>query len=577
VSVRLAAVYAAITLLLAYPLSIHPASHVISAAPDTDLFMWTLAWDAHAFVTNPFDIFNANIYAPQPLTLAYSENLIGSALVAAPVLWATGNPVLAMNAVALLSAVLCGVGGAWLARRVGISAQGAWIAGLVFAFAPPRFLRLDQIHLVAMQWIPCALASFHGYLDGGRRRDLWLTAAFFTMQALSSGHGAVFLALALALLFVWRVTSGDVRLAPLSRLRDVGWQGVLLVAPVLASLVPYFIVQREMGLRRTLEDWAVPAASFLASPSRVWSAVLSLVPDARINETAGAYLFPGVLPIGLALCAFLWPGATDAASGRRAATDPAMRPRAWYAQVRFFYLGLTLLSLWLAVGPPIGVWPLVYWLPGLNFIRAPSRFVLLAIAALAVLAGIGFDRVSSSASSSRFSSGPSSRLASPGRRRSRLALVVGSLLVGEFAAIPLGTEPYAVEIPAIDRWLARQAAPMVIAEVPLPDSRDVNRRERRQTLFMLHSTAHWQRTVHGYSGLRPPQHDDLYRALLRFPDDDSVTKLQALGVTHVVVHSELYAAEEWPEVHARLADFASRLRFVHEEAGGRVYAVAGGR
>ena len=54
-SVRLAAVYVAITLVLAYPLSRHPASQVISAAPDTDLFMWTLAWDAHAF-SHPFTV-----------------------------------------------------------------------------------------------------------------------------------------------------------------------------------------------------------------------------------------------------------------------------------------------------------------------------------------------------------------------------------------------------------------------------------------------------------------------------------------------------------------------------------------
>ena len=553
-TLRLAALYAAITLLLAYPLSLHPASHVISVAPDTDLFMWTLAWDARAFVTNPFDIFNANIYAPQPLTLAYSENLIGSALVAAPVLWASGNPVLAMNVVALLASALCGLGMYWLARRLEVSQAGAVLAGLVFAFSPPRFLRLDQIHLVAMQWIPFALAAFHGYLATGRRRDLWLTALFVSLEVLSSGHGAVFLSLAMMLLFVWHVALGGVRLDLVRRVRDFGWQGGLLIAPVVASLVPYVIVQREMGLRRTLEDWAVPATSFLASPSRVWVALLSLFPDAQLNETAGAYLFPGVLPSVLALAAFAWP-ARDRDT------------RLWSAQPRFVYLALTLIALWLAAGPPIGIWPLVYWLPGLNFIRAPNRFVLLAIVGLAVLAGIGFDRLA--ASSASFS-----------RRRGTLATIVGALLVGEFAALPLGTAPYAVELPAIDRWLARHAATMgamTIAEVPLPDSRDLNRRERRQTLFMLHSTAHWQKTVHGYSGIRPPQHEALYRALLRFPDDDSVAKLEALGVTHVVVHTDLYAPDDWATVNARLTAFSPRLQFVHEETGGRVYSIAQAR
>lgn len=572
-SVRLAALYVAITLVLAWPLSLHPASHVISAAPDTDLFMWTLAWDAHAFASNPLRIFDANIYAPQRLTLAYSENLIGSAFIAAPVLWLTGNPVLAMNLVSLLSTVLCALGAWWLARRIGVSREGAVLAGIVFGFSPPRFLRLDQLHLVPMQWIPFALAAFHGYLDSGRRRDLWLTAAFFSLEVLASGHGAVFLSLALLVVFAWHVTLGGGRLEATRRLRDFGWQGALLFAPVLASLVPYFIVQREMGLRRTLEDWAVPATSYLASPAHLWVALLSLFPEAQINETAGAYLFPGVLPILLAIAAFAWPSLAGPSRVREA-------PEPWFRQWRWCYLALTLIALWLAAGPPIGIWPLVYWLPGLNFIRAPNRFMLLAIAGLAVLAGIGIDRLSarlampaSAGSSADHRSGRPVR----DRRRTWLAVVAGVLLIAEFAAMPMATEPYAVQIPAIDRWLARHAAsagPMVIAEVPLPDSRDLNRRERRQTLFMLHSTAHWQKTVHGYSGIRPPQHADLYRALLRFPDDQSLAQLNALGVTHVVVHSELYAPDEWPAVNARLAAWRDRLTFVHEENGGRVYALA---
>ena len=117
---RAALLYLALTLLLAYPLTVHPASRVLSASPDTFLMMWMLMWDTHAFIHQPLSIFDANIYYPQHDTLAYSENLIGSAVFAAPVLWLTDNPVLAMNIVALLSCVLCGLGAYLLARRVGV-------------------------------------------------------------------------------------------------------------------------------------------------------------------------------------------------------------------------------------------------------------------------------------------------------------------------------------------------------------------------------------------------------------------------------------------------------------------------
>ena len=547
---RLLALYGAITVLLAYPLSIDPARRVLSTSPDTDLFMWILAWDAHALATSPLQIFNANIYYPQALTLAYSENLIGSSLIAAPVLWMTGNPVLAMNLVALVSSVLNALGAFSLARRLGITGTGATLSGLVYAFTPPVFLRLDQLHLVALPWIPFALGRFHSYLERGRRRDLWLTILFFVLQALTSGHGAVFAALSLGVVFVWRLLS--VGRTDLLRIgRDVGWQGGLIAAPLMASMAPYIIVQREMGLRRTLEDWAVSSSSFLASPSHAQVALLSLfLPDARINETAGAYLFPGVLPIVLASLAFLLPRPLESAG--------SSSPRTRLADPRVCYAAITLLALWLAAGPPIGLWPFVYWLPGLNFIRAPSRFVLLAVLGLAMLAGFGFDRLASRVSRSR-----------------NFAVAVAVLLLAEFAAFPLETEPYRVEIPAVDRWLETQPAPFVVAEVPLPDSRDINRRERRQTLFMLHSTAHWQKTVHGYSGIRPAVHSELYRQLLGFPDDKSVSSLEHLGVTFVVVHRDLYAADERAAVDARLQAFAERLSLVHEDDSGRVYRLLG--
>ena len=95
-----------------------PPGYVLSVSPDTDLLLWTLSWDAHALTTHPLSIFDANIFAPLHRTLAFSENLIGSGLFAVPILGLTHNPVLAMNLLALLSCVLCGLG-AFHARAAG--------------------------------------------------------------------------------------------------------------------------------------------------------------------------------------------------------------------------------------------------------------------------------------------------------------------------------------------------------------------------------------------------------------------------------------------------------------------------
>jgi hypothetical protein len=545
-AVLIVGLFLALTLLLTYPLWVHPTASVMWHGSDTELFAWTLSWDVHALTHSPWSIFNANIYFPQKHTLAYSENLIGSAILAAPALWLTGNPIAAINSVSLLTTLLCGLGAYVLARRVGVGVPGAILSGIVFAFGLPRFFRMGQLHLAAVQWVPFGLAAWHAYLDEGRSRDLKVTAAFFTLQALSSGHGTVFLLVTMAALFIYKLAAG-MPFAPVTRIRDLGIAGALLLVPTALMWLEYRVVQREMGLTRTLDDWVrTNFASFFASPSHFDQFVHRLVPG-RLDPPQ-ADLFPGYLPVLLAPFAFLRRRAPSAAGVAR----PTMAP---------FYALVTVGSFWLALPleRPLGLWPYIYWLPGFNFIRVPSRFTILTMLGLAVLAGLAFQRVSE-------------RLAA--RRSTALGLVLGALMVGEFAAIPLEPAEYQVEIPAVDRRLASLPGPVVIAEVPVPDpDGDGVVFERRQSTYMLHSTAHLQKTVHGYSGLRPPLHEKLFRQLWRFPDEECLKSLENLGVTYVVVHTEFYESGEWTRVQERLGTLGDRLKLEQIVGPGRIYSL----
>jgi hypothetical protein len=88
---------------------------------------------------------------------------------------------------------------------------------------------------------------------------------------------------------------------------------------------------------------------------------------------------------------------------------------------------------------------------------------------------------------------------------------------------------------------------------------------------MLHSTAHWQGTVHGFSGTRPLMYDELYEDLVKFPDQKSLQALSRLGVTRVVVHTDLYPPGEWPRVQSRIDQFPDRLWLEQIVGAGRVY------
>ena len=539
--VVVAAVYAALTFVMALPFSWNPGTTVVADLPDTHLYIWTLAWDAHAFIRQPLHIFDANIYYPFANTLAYSENLIGSALIAAPIIWLSGNMVLAMNLTALITCWLCGIGAYLLARRVHISVAGAFICGLIFEFAPPRFFRLGQLHLTAVQWMPFSLAFLHSYLETNRRRDLLIAIGCFSLQALSSGHGAVYLTLAIIALLAWHAAFGT-PIAFTQRLRDVGAAGAYLLAPAVWVMLPYRIAQDEAGLRRTYLANSQPGIeSFLASPSR-FHQFLQARFIGPFDKEAVAFLFPGILVLILAAIALTsWPA-------RRLRRDN-------YA---LFYLLIAIGSLLMFVDWPFELWRYVYWLPGFNFIRVPSRFILLVMLALGVLAGMGFDRLA---------------VQLPRTTKSIALAIVSTLLLAEYVSYPFASVPYRVDIPAIDRWLDGQPKPFVVAELPVPSPGDLGALERQQTTSMLHATAHWQKTIHGYSGIRRPFHDQLYLDLTAFPDARSIQSLREVGATHVIVHTDAYESQDkWRMVEAQIAKTPA-LRLEHVEGAGRSYAL----
>jgi hypothetical protein len=538
-TVRVSLLFLACTWLFTYPLGLDPAGSVLPIGPDGSLFMWTLAWDTHAFLHQPLRLFDANIYHPHPNTLAYSENLVGSAFLAAPILWLTDNPVLALNIVSLVTCLLCGIGAYLLARRVGLEPPAAFVAGFIFAFSPPRFFRTAQLHLGAVQWIPFGLAFLHAYMDGGRRRDLLLAAGFFSLQALTSGHGAAFMTLAYVAFLLYRFVSGD-PVAPLRRLKDLGVWGVALLVPAVLIYLPYRRAQVEVGLRRTLDNWVVTPESFIASPSHLHQAVTSFLTDAPILETASAFLFPGVLPLVFALVGVVALAVSAGSVSRRGV---------------LFYALLLLVCVWLSIGPPLGLWPYVYDWPGLSLVRVPSRFTILGMLALAIVAGGGV------------------QAALARRRVAGVVLVVPIVLVltAEFAAFPMPVTPMQVSPPAADRWLADVAGPVAVAEVPIADPTNAGAFERRQTEYMLHSTAHWKKTVHGYSGIRPPDNEQLYLELRNFPDERSLEALGRFGVTHIVVHTALYPPGEWDLVRERITGVGPRLRLTFSSGPDRVY------
>jgi len=253
--------YLALTLAMTWPLVLGLARDIPGDLGDPVLNCWILGWDmSHMlrFLHGDLGAFrgfwSANIYHPQPLALAYSEHLVPQALQALPVYAATGNLVLCHNVLFLSTFVLSGLGVFLLVRELTGSPAAAFVAGLVFAFAPYRAAQLNHVQVLSSQWMPFALWGLRRHFATGRLAPLSGAALAVVVQGLSCGYFLLYFAPFVAAYVVYE-------LADRRRLRSASawWPLVLAGLFVIVATTPFLLPYRELraagGILR--ERWEV--------------------------------------------------------------------------------------------------------------------------------------------------------------------------------------------------------------------------------------------------------------------------------------------------------------------------------
>ena len=260
--------YSLLTLLLTHPLLFNLNRAVPNDIGDPLLNVWILAWDSHALLTDPLNLFNANIFQPLPNTLAYSEHLISSALLILPLQLFVAEPVVAYNLSLLLTFPLAGFGMYLLTLRWTGRREAAFIGGLIFAFAPYRFAAIAHLQLLTCHWLPFALLFLDKLMaptsKSARKHQLAL-ALFLTLQLLASWYLAVYTGLILGLYLLIGVMVRRISLRGMSRLMLPGGLTLLLILPF---AWPYLSLLDELRQARPLNlalSLAARPTDFLAA------------------------------------------------------------------------------------------------------------------------------------------------------------------------------------------------------------------------------------------------------------------------------------------------------------------------
>src|SRR5690349_15796206 len=112
----------------------HPATMSVGRGPDPQLYIWFMAWWAHAIShgLNPF--LTGVIWRPTGVNLAWTANMPLAAWLLYPVTRGFG-PIVSYNLLCLLSPALAGWGAFALCRYLAGGWRPAILGGLLFAFS----------------------------------------------------------------------------------------------------------------------------------------------------------------------------------------------------------------------------------------------------------------------------------------------------------------------------------------------------------------------------------------------------------------------------------------------------------
>ncbi|MGH9346733.1 MAG: hypothetical protein ACRD26_05645, partial [Vicinamibacterales bacterium] len=291
-----------LALAMTWPLARGLARDVPGDLGDPLFVMWILSWGTaqlRAIAGGSLDriasFFDANIFHPAPLTLAYSEHLFAQVLQVLPIHLASGNPILGYNLLFLSTFVLSGLGAFLLVRALSGSARAAFVAGLLFAFAQYRWTHVSHLQVLSAQWMPFVLYGCRRYFDTGRRRALAGAAAALTLQNLSSGYYLLYFAPMAALYVVWEMAARH-RWSSRRTWADLAMAALLAALATLPFLIPYTRVRDTVQASREVGEvvrYSADVYSYLTAfgANRIWGEALRPYPKPEGD------LFPGAVPL----------------------------------------------------------------------------------------------------------------------------------------------------------------------------------------------------------------------------------------------------------------------------------------
>lgn len=512
---------------ITYPLIFHLGNYAVGLG-DELVIAWIQNWVIHSLTTNPFSIFEANLYFPYHNTLAYSDLFLTSSILSIIPLKLVGQPIAVVNFTLISSFVLLGFSIYLLCFYLTKDFLASLLSGILVIFSTAVLDKTTHLQILAVQWVPLSILFFLIYIKSQKSKYLAVSLLFFLTQVYNSFLPGYFILFSYVIIYTYSWFYNRKQAKKIITKKNI-FLFILSLSLVLPITIPYYQVSKEFNYVRDIRDaihFAIQPEDLLyPSPhTRLQNYLVSLPFN---KESQNGEFKPGYLGLIFTIL---------------------MAYALWYFIVNFkkkdFFINsfssIGIAGLILSLGPALHLgrqtihWPFpvplpyilfYYLLPGFKGFRNSSRWEILFILSIVVVIVLVLHKILKKYSI---------------KTRSVIYLLLAFSCVVEFNfPMKFINVPQKEEFPSVYNWLNTTPANTSVIIMPAYNWNMMYSGDEISRNY--YSLANFRRSVNGYTGFSPPPWQDLLVNLQQnFPNQESVKIIRDIGVDYVIVDKNGY-------------------------------------
>jgi len=512
---------------ITFPLILHLGDYATGLG-DELVIAWIQSWVIHTLFTDPFSLFNANIYFPNHNTLAYSDLFLTGSLLSFLPAHFIGQPIAANNTLLIFAILSLGFSLYLLTYYLTRDFFASLLSGLLVVFSPATLSFSVHLQILFIAFVPFSLLFFIIFLKTEKTRFLIFSLLFFLLQVYNSFLPGYFILFSyvILLIFIWFDNKKNI-------LQIIAIKNIILFLITFAMVVPvalpYLQVSKEFHYVRDIRDtihFALQPEDMLypGSTTGLGQLLLKTVPTnnySQNNEFKPGYLGAIFSLLVLFSLIYLW----------------RFRKKIDVYTKSFFVIAL--LGFILSLGPflhinrqtihhpfpiPLPYVLFYYVIPGFEGLRNTARWEMLFIIAIAIVIGLVMNKSLKKTSS---------------KIKAVIYVSFFILIIMEFVPMQFVSVPQVKDFPKVSFWMITTPKNATFIQMPVYNWNTLF--SQQEMLREYYNTLNLRKTVNGYTGFSPPPWQVLVTLELKqFPDTESIQQLKAIGVQYAVVYKTDY-------------------------------------